>query len=62
MNQLKKLPKTRHKLLADLGAASALLGSAGFGLGGMEIDRRQSRWEIVEWIVKKTPVQLNPPA
>ena len=36
MNHNVKLPSTRHKLLAGVGEASALRGSAGVGLGGMK--------------------------
>jgi hypothetical protein len=61
-NHSRKLPNTPHKLLAVVGVVSALLGSAVGGRGGMDMNRLQSRLEEIEWIVKKTPVQLNPSA
>ena len=61
MNHNVKLPSTRHKLLAGVGEASALRGSAGVGLGGMKGIGVKAVKRYVEWIVKKTPVQLNPP-
>ena len=55
------LPTTRPKLLAGVGVASAVRGSAGVGLGGMGGIGARAVKKCGEWIVKKTPVQLNPP-